>query len=44
MLWGRRGVDHRRAGNDHTVTIVISWGMYAVLLAALTVLLLRRRP
>jgi hypothetical protein len=37
-------VDHSPAGNDHGVTIVISWGMYVVLLAALTVLLLGRRP
>jgi hypothetical protein len=32
------------AGNDLTVTLAISWGMYAVLLAALGVLLLRREP
>jgi uncharacterized protein (TIGR03382 family) len=38
------GVDHARDGNDHDVTIAISWGIYVLLLALLTALLLRRRP
>jgi hypothetical protein len=37
-------VDHRLHGNDHGVTIVISWGIYLVLLALLTAFLLRGRP
>jgi hypothetical protein len=38
-----RGVDHPVEGKDRDVTIAISWAMYAVLLAVLAGLLLRRR-
>jgi uncharacterized protein (TIGR03382 family) len=37
-------VDHLHDGNDHGVTIVVSWAIYLALLALLTAFLLRRRP